>query len=46
MKPAYFSIYCVIVIHLNQLIVTELRIEKGVHENESFRQVHIWSYSG
>ena len=46
MKPAYFSIYCVIVIHSNQLTVTELRIEKGVHENESFKQADIWSYPG
>ena len=38
MSPVYFSICCVIVTHPNQWAVIELRIEKGVHENASFRQ--------
>ena len=38
LKPVYFSICCAIVTHPNQWTVIELRIEKGVHENASFRQ--------
>ena len=38
MKLVYFLICCAIVAHLNQWVVIELIIEKGVNENASFNK--------
>ena len=45
MKPVYVLICRRVVTHPNQWTISELRIEKGIHDNACFRQVHIGEYS-